>query len=449
MGKSHHLPEVRSEAINLVCEKNVSQAEVARKLGVPLQTVNYWVKSISDDMTKAQGPSEKKQNFWPIASITFGAVLAKLRYQSAASGKITSTDDFARRIGIGGSSLRMLEAGHHIPGTSLAYPLAKECNLSLPMTTIVISFVRLFDDNDNKDKACKIAELFSEQEPRLIFFAKMLIDVADKAEYVQKKFLKQDEFLVKVIDLMKSQIPYDIDPRSVIDPVFNELSPVLFDLIKTLSSRLQTFYPALDPRSLNVWESQNQKRIRRVWAYYKNMKYLSQTVEQFSWDFITPGKPTRPQYVVISASTTSDIARSVRQALQKKLPNLTEDLIKIYEQPLSKELCHDFERALWFNVKTGYTSLFDENLSYKIRMKAFKDEIVPMTTLNLYEIEEEQRKGGTFYCAFIDNSKISETKKTEIQYYSDIFYARALKRLDTEKIVDLFRLAGEEAGLRL
>jgi DNA-binding transcriptional regulator YiaG len=123
----------RERAVRLVLSGN-SQTKVAKMLGISQKTLSRWVnaaKRSQDRRGTSEGgirPSELR-----LACTTFGAVMHKLRLERATQENARlGTDEFARRLGVSGSTLRNLEsAQRQPPQTTLAYPLSVECGLFL------------------------------------------------------------------------------------------------------------------------------------------------------------------------------------------------------------------------------------------------------------------------------------------------------------------------------
>jgi len=423
MRKSHHDPEKRQEALAMVLTQGKSQTDTARILGVPVQTINAWVKA--EGIGHAEGDAETQGEKLNFASIAFGAVLAELR-KDRSTGKIRSTDDFARQLKIGGSSLRMLEIGKHVPQVNLAYPLSMVCNLGLPITVLVIGFVRTVDTCESVGLSLKVASEFLKQEPRLSFFVKKIFEV-EKNNIIndQKAYLREDVFVGQIIELLRSKQRLDFD-GSEYDSIFYQLSPVVYDAIRTLTSNLYLFHPALDAKSLDEWESNNSHRIKRVYSYYTDKLNLVKTIKSFRWDFLSRSKAQKLQYFVFAENADKEFELAVIDRIKIAKPELKNisDHVFVAEKPLPVQIQGKFSKALEFDTETQSTGLSTDAPTV--------NSILKMTTINMYEIETNNRITTV---AFIDNS---------VPDSQGINYARALSTIDTSKIKKLFEDAFSE-----
>lgn len=198
MGKIYDSAK-KKEAIKRVIENNEKQTKVAKDLDIPLQTVNYWVNTHKS----GKDVVNKKRSNAPLARITFGRILTRLRYQSTALGGTLSSNSFARRIGIGGSSLRMLESGYHLPPTKIAYKLSLEMKLSLPRLIILIGMVRFIDEGYDISESLEACKAFGKIDSALGYFVEILSEASLTDQKERRSILKSDELTNKLLEFIR------------------------------------------------------------------------------------------------------------------------------------------------------------------------------------------------------------------------------------------------------
>ncbi|WP_250510334.1 helix-turn-helix domain-containing protein [Caballeronia sp. GACF4] len=402
-----------------------SQIEVARKYGIPTTTLSRWLNSRTvPSETYAAPPVQDVY----LGSIVFGMLLARLRRERGADGQILNVDEFAKRLEIGGSTLRNLESGKSIPGASLAYPLCTACALLLPMTLLIIGFIRAFDESTSTDMAVEIGRAMCKADPRLCFLAdhlKVAISINDTK--TRQTHLADSTVQDKILQLMRLHPGQSMLPQenAAFASVLAQVSPVLADAVIALSEKLQLFQPALDPTALMKWEDANAHRIRRVFSYYKNPKSLKDTIDLFPCKFLN-FSDAQTKYIIILRGTNTG-AENIRRKILYKMKNsnvaANNSPIIVHEAETGSNLVREFDSALQYDVaECRIASSNDAN-------------IVSMTTLNLYELEmlrSDRISYGYIFCAFIDNSG-NESPKTAISF------ARALQSFDIVKILPLFK----------
>ena len=115
----------------------------------------------------------------PLASITFGRVMRQLRRRVARL--MNSTDRAAKVLGIGGSTLRLLEAGNVVPMATLAVPMAHYYRTSFSSTSVIISFVLYIDRQHSYTNVASEAKEIVRSTPSIEFFADAVVKAAELA----------------------------------------------------------------------------------------------------------------------------------------------------------------------------------------------------------------------------------------------------------------------------
>ena len=95
---------------------------------------------------------------------------------------MTSTDRASKALGIGGSTLRMLEAGSIVPVATLAVPMAHYYWTSFSSTSVIISFILYVDRQDSYKNMAFEAKEIARSTPSIKFFADVVIKAAKLAE---------------------------------------------------------------------------------------------------------------------------------------------------------------------------------------------------------------------------------------------------------------------------
>jgi transposase-like protein len=441
--------EIREAAVKRVVEGGEKQADVARSLRIPPQTLNNWVKTFrATGIAGGTASLSKRNNEVCLARLTFGAVVARLRTLDPA--RTRSTDDFARDVlKIGGSTLREIEAGSHkgLPQVTLARPLAAEFGLSFPAMLLFVGLVRAIDATESVKHGVETAKAFNAEDPKFGFFVRALADAGGLPGKKRAVLLKQDQLVSQLLDVLRMPAA-DRGSQAYQDPVFQRLSPVLKDAIDSLAERLQVFHPALNATSLEEWESQNDVRIRRVCSFYTDPTILHATWDKFSWGFLQRSSTAHPKYLLIVGSENERhgrLAEEVKRGLEEKFPQALSEAITVITLREDDSRKKAFLGALLFDSHEG--TLYPGEVTPVLQAELSKDpRYVRITTLHLYELEQTGRiRRDPTYVAFADNSVGPNYPSPA----ASAFLARSLPHADVKRLHELFTLAAQPYGVVL
>lgn len=433
----------QAQAVQLVVAGQ-SQAEVARALGIPPQTLSRWViNARAQNSRPRRGTTDggARPTELRLACTTFGVLMAKLRRERAAvEGGVPTIDEFARRLGVSSGTLRNLESAQKAPPqTTLAYPLSVECGLFLPMAFLVIGFVRAFDESDSIEMAREVAREMRRTEPRLGFFVDHLHVALDLLPKERREHLKKTSVIDKLTQLMRSQ-PASASPQnSAPAMLLGQVSPVLVDAVMALSEKLHFFHPALDEAALGTWEDVNSQRIRRVFAYYSDPGTLLKTIDAFPCKFLHLSSAPVKYLIVLNGPRPQDVG-TIKEKFLQKSPGLPEKSIVVHEVEKNSDIAKAFSEALRYDVSESRIVDFDG------------PHIVRMTTLNLYELDMNRHDGTSFgqlHCAFIDNSVCNGNRTGAGNPSTSMYFARALRSFDIDRVLPLFRKVASAYGVDL
>ncbi len=432
----------QAKVVSLILEGS-SQAEISRAYGIAPQTLSRWVKEAKAKQNKLR-PEITDTNLRPaelrLASTVFGSLIAKLRRERGlAEGVVLSVDEFARRLGVSSGTLRNMESAQKAPPqTTIAYPLSVGCGLFLPMTFIVIGFVRAFDESDSIQIALELAREMRKAEPRLSFLVDHLDSALVLAGRERQTHLKKESVIDKLALLMRTQ-PVSVSPQnSAPAMLLGQVSPVLVDAIMALSEKLHLFHPALDEVALSSWEDVNSHRIRRVFSYYSNPRTLLDTIDAFRCKFLSISSAPIKYIIILNAPSTGEID-SIKEKILKKFPTLPESAIIVHGVDKNSEIALAFLDVLNYDVNGS--RIADSNGHQTIKM----------TTINLYELDLINSHYGTsfgqMHCAFIDNTVFNVNKNRNPP--ASMYFARALQNFDIDRILPLFRGVSAKHGVEL
>ena len=377
----------------------------------------------------------------PYASVSFGAAVNRLRRTVANTA--SSTDEFAPKLGVGGSTLRMIEAGALVPPVTMALGMVKEFDLSMASTITMLGFVITIDRHESVEGRITAAKAMANYEPRLQFFAEVVIAATRKFSGGEslnevKRIAANPELVSKIIDYMKRPFGGVMINREqdVLSQIASTISPIYVDALAQLSASLRAFQPNLTLDGLNGWERSVNNRIGRFCGYHEDPQVLVDTFEDSNWEFLWNNVPRTPKYVLITPGPRR-VVNAFIKLLTEKFGKTKEDVYKsiLVVNELPGSLRKGFDLSLWFDVEEKFLGLTHDSVSVDVfqnnpkRYKRCKN-------LLLYELEGVNEPSSLTYCGFIDSAMPKGKRRPDT---AEEFFCRALGMADTLRVLQLFK----------
>ncbi len=364
----------------------------------------------------------------------------KKKYSTAALGRVISglrqrpggrpipTDDAGEALGIGGSTLRMVESGAVVVPPNVGFGLVRVYGLSLAPTMAVVGLAIAIDRCARSSEAIDAAKHAAVAEPRLGFFANAVAAAYEETEDPVKALE-----LVQAPALTERLRRFMLDPligRGIADDVLRlpiqiaqSISPVHFDAIAALAASLADWPVHIGSAGLDGWEAKHADRIRRVFTYQSDPRLLSTTADKFRWDFLRRQDVAFVTRFVV-ASRRGEDARKAVDALVKQLsrkggiPSKLRDAIDVVDH-ISEEDANLFENLL----------LFDTRKRARIKREDVVDEgaVVSLKNLLIYELEAPKPFEGSVLVGFVDDAEPNKPQSYGVALSStDVSEAQAL-----------------------
>lgn len=378
----------------------------------------------------------------PTASRLFGVALNRLR-RSSPEGAI-STNEFATRLGIGGSTLRMLEAGSLVPSISLGYAMSKVFDLNLSSTFLILSVVNVVDMHQSTEGRKTVAEAMCFQEPRLSFFLLAVIDVLKAPvgpRSSRRRSLEHEGVISAMIAFMRQ--PYGtverMDMPGVLTEAARNISPLLLDGLAQFATSLSAFQTYLNLDALSKWERTVADRIARVWSYHKDPTILVETFGSANWDFLFNSLAVRPKFIVISPGNGQAISKFLK-LLAKRYPNRDlSDLVQAISS-IPSEVSAQLSRCLWYDTKNAQLGLDQPDVSIGVFAKN-PNQYKAFHNLLVYEVTAGYTAAGSTFCGFVDDAVPSnvENSTQARDRTSRESFARALSSPETAAVLEQLR----------
>lgn len=434
----------KEQAIHAVLIEGARQNDVARRFNLSPQTLSRWVIAAKNQLASGM-PAQPEPGPKPLDAhlgcIVFGAMLSHLRRERMLEqGAALTPEQFALRLGISSATLRNLESAQKAPPqTSLAYPLAIECSLFLPMMFLVIGFVRAYDASASFELADALGKKMRQTEPRLGFLIDQLEAAVKLPPQQRKVHLTKPQLIKRLVQLCRSHAIVEPSQSSGASQMLAQVSPVLVDAIMALSEKLQLFHPVLNEAGLNAWEEANSHRIRRVFSYYADPVVLLDTIDGFSCKFLRTSNAGVKYILFLKDASVQQLAE-IRRKLRTKLSAYSLDEQSVVARQVGDERAAAFDAMLQFDVDSS--RMVDSPGAHTIQM----------TTMNLYELELRLPEGtalGQMHCAFVDNAVTRRGRSFAARAGAPMFFARALRSFDTDQALPLFHATANQFGIEL
>lgn len=342
-----------------------------------------------------------------------GLVLQRMR-----NFMVLSSDEVASKLGLGGSSYRMVEAGSAVlqPGKALLVIKTFERIELDPLCKIMVAIQVMESGIDSIDDMRAMSKLLGEADIEL----HMLFEKFDPLWAIIKKEesgVVADEIKARHIDIelenfITTPRPAVVDKEGLLDShvksLLSSTPPFYLDLSLDLLENLQGYVPRISPNELAKWEEKNRSRITHIIGTIRDHRMFSDhaNFEFFDHSFLWEGHFEKLQIIYLSPSrkdVLKEFTTGFRQFLDKNH--------KKYEQRLPR-----FDEAMKkIEIRWGFPQIkqFDDILLH---------ESVEMNNLWFYKI-----RGGNVV-AFADNA-VMNAKEDRVHYGTSFSYNETVKKL--------------------
>lgn len=389
------------------------------------------------------------------ASVAVGRLVATLRKEHPELRHL-STDKVGTKLGIGGSTLRMLEAGAVAPPVTIAYGLVKEFGLEVLPTHALIALAINIDRHESSAGRVLAASTLGKADKRVQFFTDAIRAAQTTRNERAAREILQSTALIDQLKVFVRLAPTPAPGGSLADRLGSQLlavvPPLFLDVMGQLAKRLSDFPPHVNQEALNEWETKNEKYLRRFFTYLDDPELLIESAQTFHWAFLFNDLPVDHKVIVVSPNYEKSIAavdRLVRALASKAASDDYDSLRRRFcVLPLEKPALGSVHELLWFDFVTRRVvgdQLPQEALDSTDRYRRFNN-------ILLYDLNPAPDEPFTenYYCAFLDNATAGDTKPrpskkgvVRLPYYSV-----ALNGTDTGRIRDFFAALEQQAGPR-
>lgn len=341
-----------------------------------------------------------------------GLVLQRMR-----NFMVLSSDEVAAKLGLGGSSYRMVEAGSAVlqPGKALLVIKTFERIELDPLCKIMVAIQVMESGIDSIDDMRAMSKLLGEADTELHnLFEKFdpLWPIIKKEESgVVADAIKARHIDIELENFITTPRPAVVDKEGLLDShvksLLSSTPPFYLDLSLDLLENLQGYVPRISPNELAKWEDKNRSRITHIVGTIRDHRMFNDSgnFEFFDHGFLWEAHFEQLQIIYLSP-TRKDVLKEFisgfRQFLEKNH--------KKYEQRLPR-----FDDAMKkIEIRWGYPKIkeFDDILLH---------ESVEMNNLWFYKL-----RGGNVV-AFADNAVIN-AKEDRVHYGTSFSYSETVKK---------------------
>lgn len=342
-----------------------------------------------------------------------GLVLQRMR-----NFMVLSSDEVASKLGLGGSSYRMVEAGSAVlqPGKALLVMKTFERVELDPLCKIMVAIQVMESGIDSIDDMRAMSKLLGEADTELHnLFEKFdpLWPIIKKEESgVIADEIKARHIDIELENFITTPRPAVVDKEGLLDShvksLLSSTPPFYLDLSLDLLENLQGYVPRISPNELAKWEEKNRSRITNIIGTIRDHRMFSDNAnfEFFDHSFLWEGHFEKLQIIYLSPSrkdVLKEFTTGFKQFLEKNH--------KKYEQRLPRfdEMMKKIE------IRWGFPQIkqFDDILLH---------ESVEMNNLWFYKI-----RGGNVV-AFADNA-VMNAKEDRVHYGTSFSYQETVKKL--------------------
>ncbi len=342
-----------------------------------------------------------------------GLVLQRMR-----NFMVLSSDEVAAKLGLGGSSYRMVEAGSAVlqPGKALLVIKTFERIELDPLCKIMVAIQVMESGIDSIDDMRAMSKLLGEADTELhLLFEKFdpLWSVIKKEESgVVADAIKERHIDIELENFLTTPRPAVVDQEGLLDShvksLLSSTPPFYLDLSLDLLENLQGYVPRISPNELAKWEDKNRSRITHIVGTIRDHRMFTDSgnFDFFDHSFLWEGHFESMHILYLSPARKDvwkEFTANFKQFLEKNR--------KKYEQRLPR-----FDEAMKkIEIRWGYPKIkeFDDILLH---------ESVEMNNLWFYKI-----RGGNVV-AFADNSVLN-AKEDRVHYGTSFSYSETVKKL--------------------
>ncbi len=372
------------------------------------------ISSIQKTVKKTAKPSTDSTRTYknPLAQV-LGIVLQKMR-----NAMVLSSDEVALRLGLGGSSYRMIEAGSAIlqPGKSIRVIQTFERIEFAPLCKCLVALQVTEAGSGTAEDMRLACRLLGEVDPLLQDVVEKLnpiwsiLETADPGEVSEKiRALKID---IALETFLTTPSPTVQDHQGVlkahVNSLLNSTPPFYFDLAVDMLENLQGYIPRVSPVELAKWEEKNKSRITDVVGAIRDSRSWTnpENFDLFAYGFLWESQFEQLRLMVLSgakkdvaADFRSHLKTSIERRSRKSDPRLTG-----FGDALKK-----------INVRSGIRHASTENL--------FLCDGVMMNNIWFYKL-----RGGQVV-AFADNYEV-DARENALYYGTSFAYGETIKKLN-------------------
>jgi hypothetical protein len=366
-------------------------------------------------MAKKGVPSTKSFKN-PLAQ-ALGLVMHRLRNNIGLS-----SDDAAAKLGLGGSSYRMMEAGSATlhPGRALNVIKIFDQIEFDPLCRLLVAMQIMETGTENADDFRNATLLIGETDPQLqrIFEALMpvwgLVEEADPNTI--SDMIEQGPVPDLLLDFLTTNRYFGIEKEKRLDSQLNELieeTPSIYldfilDTLRTLKKHRLHYFP----EESRAWESDNKHTFSNLYAIIKNASGLlsKENFELFDYNYLWQPQFAQVQYIFLEEDINAPLAleafkSNLKAALQEKHIKYQVEL-ETFDEAMKK-----------VSFRNGYSRLQD-----LMNLMKYREEDVPVDVLWIFTLKNGNKVG------FMSNNNAQK-----------VFYGTTLSYKETSAKLEVFK----------
>lgn len=273
-------------------------------------------------ITKQEGKTQLQKN---LLVQVFG-----LTIQKARKDEKKSTAEIAKHLGISDSLYRLIEAGSAVlqPSKALdlisAFPSAK---IELRPLCLLLTAIQITENHMESPKEMwRLSTILGQTDPRFGMFTNFLDPIWQ--ELTSGKV--SDEIAKKIEETLLQDKLLDFlsySPESIADQPTSKAKdwaenivlgthPIYIDLLDITVAELKNFTPKVNVKSIDKWEQSHLGRFKTIYAVLKNTNVLSETVDDFGWNFTKNENENIPIQIISLADKLQEKKKATEEYLE-------------------------------------------------------------------------------------------------------------------------------------
>lgn len=369
-------------------------------------------------MKKSDKTTPVERSFKNPLAQALGMILQKMR-----NAAVLSSDEVALKLGLGGSSYRMIEAGSALlqPGKALRVIQVFERIEFTPLCKLLTALQVLESGSGKSDDMRWTCTQLSEAEPQLHDVVQALAPVWPVLEKEDPgrigEILREQKTDLALEIFLTTPSPSVVDHQGVLQAhvhsLLNSTPPFYFDLAVDMLENLQGYVPRVSPTELAKWEEKNKSRITNVLGIIRDSRSWThpENFELFVYGFLWENH-FETFRLLVTAPSRKDVVREFEDHLKSAIQQST--------RRNDPRLAHMKTAVAKLDVRVGIQHPSIESV--------FLCDGVVMNNLWFYKLR------GGHVVAFADNYEV-DARENVLYYGTSFTYGETIQKLKSLEII--------------